>query len=172
MLHGLKPHHIMWILFLFAMVLIAIGIANAENPLRDGVGDVVDVPEGWKPFVYNPKIPLSESLQCILWDSCIEFKVPEYYALAIIQTESGFNINANSGVSHGLMQLHEAYYDPNMPPGENIIEGVKLLSEKYNQYGNWPAAITAYTVGHDDGSRWYYHKIESRSNYWWGVLNN
>lgn len=157
-------------LFIIALMIIMVGLARASDPLWDGVGDSVEVPDGWQPFQYNEAIPLAEDLQCILWGSCIESNVPYDYALAIIQTESGFQADASSGVAHGLMQLHEAYYPEDLPPGENIIAGVRLLGDNYRRYGNWPAAITAYAVGHDDGSRWYWSTIKARAETWREVL--
>lgn len=170
MLPNLKPHHIMWILFLFCLILIAIGIARASYPIQDSVGDTIIVPEWWKPFEYNPNIPLREDLQCILWNACLENGVPLEYALAIIESESGFQVDADSGCAHGLMQLHKYYYSPDLPPGENIIEGVKLLGDKYKSLGNWPSAITAYAVGHDDGSRGYWGIIQNRAEKWRALI--
>ena len=168
----MKKVRIFEALFIVALMIMAVGVAKAGDPLRDGVGDVVQVPEGWQPFQYNEAIPLAEDLQCILWGSCIENGVPYEYALAIIQTESGFRTDASSGVAHGLMQLHGAYYPADLPPGENIIAGIKLLGDNYKRCGNWPAAVTAYAVGHDDGSRWYWSTIKARAREWRGVLQN
>lgn len=168
MLPHLKLHHIMWLIFLFCLILIAFGIARAK-PL-DSVGDDPPIPEWWKPFTYNPNIPLREDLQCILWNACLENDVPLEYALAIIETESGFQPDADSGVAHGLMQLHKYYYDPAMPPGENILAGAKLLGDNFERCGNWPSAITSYAVGHDDGSRGYWGIIAKRAEKWKEVL--
>lgn len=159
--------HLPEILFILAMAIIAFGIATASPAPRGQFGyDDIPIPDGWKPFEYNPAIPLRESLQSILWTSCQENDVPFELALAIIETESGFQEDADSGCAHGLMQLHQLYYDPNMPPGENIDAGVKLLADNYARYGNWPAAVTGYAVGHDDGSRNYWMIIEYRMEEW------
>ncbi len=168
MLPHLKPHHIVGILFVLALLLIAFGIARAE-PI-DSVGDDPPIPTWWEAFEYNPAIPLAEDLQCILWNACLENKVPLEYALAIIESESGFQVDADSGVAHGLMQLHKYYYDPNMPPGENIIAGIQLLGDNYKKYGNWPAAITSYAVGHDNGTRNYWMIISYRAEKWRSVI--
>lgn len=168
MLPHLKPAQIMGLLFVLVLLLIAFGIARAEP--MDSVGDDPPIPSWWKPFEYNPAIPMAEDLQCILWNACLENKVPLEYALAIIETESGFQPDADSGVAHGLMQLHHYYYDKTMPPGENIIAGVKLLADNYARYGNWPAAITSYAVGHDNGTRAYWQIIEYRAEHWKEVL--
>ena len=158
--------HIPEILFIVALVIIAVGIAGASAPVFDGVGDDPPEPSWWEPFEYNDAIPLSEDLQCILHNACLEYDVPIDYVLAIIQTESGFQVNADSGAAHGLMQLHKAYYPADLPPGENIVAGVKLLADHFARYGNWPAAITAYAVGHDNGSRSYWSVIERRAKDW------
>ena len=170
MLTHLKPEQLVGILFIIALMIIALGVARADTVQMGMMSDTITPPDNWQPFTYNPDIPLRESLQCILWGTCLEYGVPLEYALAIIQTESGFQEDADSGAAHGLMQLHKYYYDPNMPPGENIIAGVKLLSDNYAKYGNWPAAITSYAVGHDNGTRAYWQIIEYRAEHWKEVL--
>ena len=170
MLPHLKPEQLVGILFIIALMIIAIGVARADDVQMGMMSDDIEIPDWWQPYEYNPNIPLRDSLQCILWDTCHEYDVPVDYVLAIIETESNFQDNADSGVAHGLMQLHKAYYSPDLPPGENIIEGVKLLRSHYDRYGNWPAAITAYAVGHDNGTRWYWNIIAVRAEKWRAVL--
>lgn len=170
MLPHLRPVQIIGLLFVLALFIIAVSVAHADTVQAGMMSDTIIPPPNWQPFTYNPDIPLRESLQCILWDTCLEYGVPLEYALAIIETESSFQPDADSGVAHGLMQLHKAYYSPDLPPGENIIEGVKLLRSHYDRYGNWPSAVTAYAVGHDDGSRAYWMIIDYRAEKWKKVL--
>lgn len=172
MLFKLRWFQVIDLLLVLIVLFALFGVSRASAPVYDGVGDDIEIPDWWKPFTYRPAIPLSECLQCILWNACLEYDVPIEYVLAIIDTESGFQVNADSGVAHGLMQLHKYYFDPNMPPGENIIAGVKLLRDHYDRYGNWPAAITAYAVGHDNGTRAYWMIIEYRAQHWKEVMES
>lgn len=159
-------HYIIYALFIIALMIIAISVARADGLQMGYRSDDIEVPDNWEDFVYRDEIPLRESLQCIIWTTCKEKKVPFEMVLAIIETESGFQENADSGAAHGLMQLHKAYYPADMPPGENVVAGVTLLADHFARYGNWPAAVTAYAVGHDNGTRAYWQIIEYRTELW------
>lgn len=120
----------------------------------------------WETFVYHEEIGLSEDLQCVLWNDCLQYGVPYEIALALIQTESGFDVNADNGICRGLCALHRLYWPYELPPGENIEEGMKLLGSYYKKYGDWGAALTAYAYGHDNGKRSYAALIFNRAEKW------
>lgn len=120
-------------------------------------------------FVYNENIPLSEDLQCILYDACIENQVPMALMLGLIEAESNFNPDADNGQCYGLCQLCRLYFPDNLPPGENIIQGVELLAQHYRMYGTWEAALAAYNAGWDTGDR-YYSGIVIEKAIEWGYL--
>lgn len=121
----------------------------------------------WIPFEYHEEIPLSEALQCILWDDCQEYGVDYYVALGLIQTESNFKTDADNGTHYGLCQLSKKYFPNNLPPGENIGEGMAFLGKLLHTYsGDVGAALCAYNSGHDTGSRRYANLVLERANEW------
>ncbi len=145
----------------------------------------VAIPDGWidtgcgctdpalvnrQPFTYHEQIPLSEDLQCVLWDACQEYGVPYELALALIETESGFNPDADNGICRGLCALHRLYWPEVLPPGENMQEGVRILALHYETYGDWGAAMCAYNAGHDTGSRYYSNIVFERAAKWGEIL--
>ena len=87
------------------------------------------IPDPDKP-AYNPAVPLSENLQCILWAACEENGVEPALALGLIEVESGFDPSADNGLCYGLMQLNRKYFPSGLPPGENIQHGVRYLTKR------------------------------------------
>ena len=121
----------------------------------------------WEPFVFHEEIPLSESLQCILWDDCQQYGVPYAVALGLIETESNFRPEADNGTCYGLMQLNRNYFPNNLPAGEQIGEGVRFLGELLEKYdGDTAAALTAFNAGHDTGARGYANLVLERAAAW------
>lgn len=117
-------------------------------------------------FVYNENIPLSEDLQATLYNTCVSNGVPMALMLGLIETESGFNPYADNGQCYGLCQLCKLYFPDDLPPGENIIQGVELLASHYRKYGSWESALTAFNVGHDNGTRTYANIVLERAEKW------
>ncbi len=88
-----------------------------------------------------------------------QYGVPPSLALAVAQTESGFNpnavspTNANGTQDYGLFQINSSNLsslgvsDP-LDPQANIDAGVSLLASLYNQYGGDPTqTLWAYNAG-------------------------
>ena len=108
------------------------------------------------PSVWREDVPLSAELQNVLLDACDEHGIDPLLMLGLIWTESRFVVDAVSSTGdYGLCQLNHNYFDPNMTPEENLRTGVCLLGQHLKTYGNISAALTAYHVGHDDGTRSY-----------------
>lgn len=82
-----------------------------------------------------------------------QYNVPPSLALAIMQAESSGNPNAvSSAGAQGLFQIMPANdaslgitnpYDPT----QNASGGLNLLSQYYQQFGNWTQALEAYNEG-------------------------
>lgn len=119
------------------------------------------------PEVWREDVPLSAELQEVLLDACAEAGIDPLLMLGLIWTESRFEVDAVSGTGdYGLCQLNRLYFDPNMTPEENLRAGVALLGLHLERYGNIYAALTAYHVGHDDGSRGYAATVISAAADW------
>ena len=80
----------------------------------------------WEPFNYCEDVPLSESLQCILWDACQEYGVPYTVAIGLVETESDFKTDADNGKCYGLCQLNRDYFPDNLPAGEQLCTAMQL----------------------------------------------
>lgn len=91
-----------------------------------------------------------------------QYGVPRNLVLAVIRTESDFDVEATSSVgARGLMQLMPATYRwlsdemlfDHLPdeqitdPEVNIRYGVYYLRQLYDRYGSWLTACAAYNAG-------------------------
>jgi len=84
------------------------------------------------------------------------YSVPKEIVHSVIQTESSwkpyaFGSQTSSGRAVGLMQLMPATakmlgVNPFVPE-QNVMGGVKFLSQLYDQYGNWNDALAHYNAG-------------------------
>ena len=116
---------------------------------------------------YRADIPLSANLQAVLVEACAEAGVDPLLMVGLIDTESGFVVDAVSSTGdYGLCQLNHHYFDPGMTPEENLRAGVALLGQHLQRYGNIAAALTAYHAGHDDGTRYYAGVVLSKAAAW------
>lgn len=114
-------------------------------------------------FKYYPDIPLAEDLQHALFDACIENDIPYEVALALIWSESGFNVDSNNGICYGLCALHKYYYPTDLTPEENIKAGMDLLGLYKDRYdGDIEKALDAYANGSFKGTVTTYTQIIMR----------
>lgn len=80
------------------------------------------------------------------------FNVPHDLAYRLIRQESQFNPNARSNVGAiGLAQLmpdtaKELHVDASNPI-ENLVGGLKYLSQQYKRWGDWKLALASYNAG-------------------------
>lgn len=121
---------------------------------------------------YYEDIPLSSELQLVLFEACERNGIDPAIALALIETESRFQpdaVNSYSGC-YGLCQLNPACFPSGLCYAENINYGIDYLGRQVRVYGGYPAGLTAYAVGHDDGSRGYANTVISASDKWRSVL--
>lgn len=86
---------------------------------------------------YRGDVPLSRELQAVLRESCEETNVDVNLALGLIEAESDFNPEAVSNCGcYGYMQLHPAWFPPDLCPEDNIRIGISYLAECVARYGD------------------------------------
>lgn len=116
---------------------------------------------------YRTDVPLSYELQDVLHCICNEYNVNYELALGLIQVESNFNEDSETDLCYGLMSLNKEYFPENLTPAENIEAGIEHFSQKIEKYdGDIEAALTAYNVGHDNGSRYYAKRVLEFAKSW------
>ena len=57
-------------------------------------------------FTYSERVPLSRYLQEVMQQACEDYGVPYSLALGVAECESSFNLEADSGICWGVMQIH------------------------------------------------------------------
>ena len=101
---------------------------------------------------------------------CEGKRITPEIVMAVIEVESKGNPQAigDGGDSLGLMQIQPKWHrarmerlgvDDLLDPEQNIKVGVDILEELLEKYQDIDAALTAYNVGHDDGSRDYANRV-------------
>ena len=121
-----------------------------------------------KAFTPHDKVPMSKELQEFAYNKANEHNVPYHIVLAVIEQESSFDIEADSGDSVGLMQINLVHGDRDIiiNPYENIKIGVWLLGYLHREYdGNWDMALTAYNCGEQGAYEQYFKHGEMSSSY-------
>lgn len=148
--------------------------------------EVVEVTE--PEFTYSERIPLSCSLQEVMQQACKDYGVPYALALAVAECESCFDLEADSGICWGVMQINPCNYprlrELGIEPTEyegNIVAGVFMLGELLNKYGDTSKALMAYNCGETGARRlWdqgyetsaYSRKVMTQSDYWQQIIQN
>ena len=106
-------------------------------------------------YEYNPLIPLSEEDQKSLYYICKRNNVPMSYALAIMDSESGFRAEAVGSCGEvGVFQIHPVNWD-RMEARDidvhcmtgNIEAGVLMLREALDTYMEMDKATMVYKCG-------------------------
>lgn len=100
-------------------------------------------------------IPLSHELQDAVDNACEEYRVPPDVLYAVMETESGYQVDVQNGQCIGLMQIHTI----NLPylgeqigttdlsdPVQNIHAGAYLLGGYLQKY-NLTDSLMAYNLG-------------------------
>lgn len=109
-----------------------------------------------EPTVYFD-CPLSEQTQDYIFELCEEEDIPPSLVIAVIDHESRFDEKAISSTSdYGLMQINECNHEwlsetygitDFLDPKQNILCGVKILSNLYHKYDNPHDVAMAYNMG-------------------------
>lgn len=139
-------------------------------------------------YSHNENIPLPFELQVIMQQACEKYGVPYALALAVAESESSFDLEADSGTCWGVMQIHPINYprlrENGIEPTEyegNITAGVFLLGELLEKYADTHKALMAYNCGETGAKRlWkegymttkYSVKVVTLSEKWQEIINN
>lgn len=139
-------------------------------------------------YSQNENIPLSFELQVTMQQACEKYGVPYALALAVAESESSFDLEADSGTCWGVMQIHPINYprlrENGIEPTEyegNITAGVFLLGELLEKYADTHKALMAYNCGETGAKRlWkegymttkYSVKVVTLSEKWQEIINN
>ena len=138
-------------------------------------------------FTYNEQIPLPRYLQEAMQKACKKYGVPYALALAVAECESSFDLEADSGICWGVMQINPCNYsrlrELRIEPTEyegNIVAGVFMLGELLNKYGDTHKALMAYNCGEAGAKQlWeqgystsgYSRKVTTQSELWQQTLS-
>lgn len=148
---------------LFAAVAAAVLVAiccpkeqtNVEpQPIEAPARIVVHINESDDPVnVYVDEIPLSNGWQCFIQDTCRRFGVPYELMLGVLEIESGFDFEADSGWAYGICQIGYINEDWLAEEGidiysnmGNIEAGCMILSDYLSRYTE-DQALMAYNQG-------------------------
>lgn len=123
---------------------------------------------------YND-VPLSETEQIHMQQICEECNISYEFALAIMESESGFDAEAigDDGKSIGYFQINEVNW-PRMEseygldvndPMDNIEAGIRILKEKFEKYDDPFQVIIYYKAGDKRGTELYLKEKYKTSQY-------
>lgn len=148
----------------------------SEAPEEDDLIELALLEQGY----YSDEIPLDYLYQDVCRSACERYGVPYPLALAVIETESGFDLEAvgADGRDVGLFQIRtgnhawlsqETGADP-MTPAGNIKCGVWLLGYLLEENGSTESALTVYRWGCDNGRRAYAQAVLAAAERWDEIL--
>lgn len=124
-------------------------------------------------YRYREDVPLSQELQCEIWERAFEFDIPVSIVLAVIETESNFDETADNGVCYGLMQINRVCWDELcerlgcdevQSPYFNILAGMTMLNDYFDNYGDWSMALMCYNCG-EYGANRFFEQGQYKSSY-------
>lgn len=149
---------------------------------------VIEATEEIPTYFYSKSIPLSSELQETMQQACEKYGVPYTLALAVAESESSFDLEADSGTCWGIMQIHPINYprlrENGIEPTEyqgNITAGVFILGELLEKYTDTHKALMAYNCGETGAKRlWnegymtstYSVKVVTLSEKWQEIINS
>ena len=161
----------------------AVSLSFTETPTA-----TVEPTEEIPTYSHNENIPLPFELQETMQQACEKYGVPYALALAVAESESSFDLEADSGTCWGVMQIHPINYprlrENGIEPTEyegNITAGVFLLGELLEKYTDTHKALMAYNCGETGAKRlWkegymtskYSVKVVTLSEKWQEIINN
>ena len=115
--------------------------------------------------LYSDAVPLSDGWQCFIQDTCRRFGVPYELMLGVLETESGFDFEADSGWAYGIAQIGYINADwlaaegiDIYTPTGNITAGCMILGEYLERYDT-PLALMCYNCGEAGAQELWYENI-------------
>ena len=137
--------------------------------------------------VYTDEVPLSEGWQCYTQDTCRRYGIDYALMLSLMETESSFQADADSGWAYGLCQIGWINQDWLAEEGIDImtnqgnIEAACLILSDYLERYTTEQALMCYNQGEygaqedfDNGiySTRYSQTVLAGAEKWKGVLRN
>lgn len=161
----------------------------AHTPSKENPTPTVSItPEPTENHILAEAVPLPFEYQRVMQDACDKYNVPYALALAVAESESSFDLEADSGICWGIMQIHPINYDRlrenGIEPTEyegNIVAGVFMLSELLEKYSDTHKALMAYNCGETGARRlWnqgyltssYSRKVTTLTKEWQQTIND
>lgn len=149
-----------YILTFSAIIIAAIIMISLDREQQQIVEPPLDAPievhitEADLPInVYSDAVPLSDGWQCFTQDTCRRFGVPYELMLGLMETESSFNFEADSGWAYGITQIGYINADwlaaegiDIYKPTGNIEAGCMILGGYLERYTT-EQALMAYNQG-------------------------
>lgn len=141
------------------------------------IATAIDHPELYNKIepkvVSNIQIDVQGISNEMIDDIAVRSGVDPNIVKAIIKEESGGNPSAigDNGESIGLMQIQPKHHKKRMEelgivslfdPQENVILGCAILSDLYDQYGNYEDALSVYNSGNTEDGKAYAERILNR----------
>ena len=163
---------------------------EAVNPVKI---EFVNADEPIIPATYISLIPMDAGYQAILFQAMKEYHVGRGFALALMESESTFDVDAQTVDANGITyygawqisevnayRIQKEYGLDITNPEENLVAGCALLHElieKYAEYGS-EYIINAYKGGEGAAKEWYEEgyklpccdEITGRAQYWDEIL--
>lgn len=132
----------------------------AEEPAPVGYQVCAQIAPAAQAKTYRD-IPLSHELQDIADKACEDYKVPQDVLYAVMEVESGYQVDAQNGSCYGLMQIHTInmeYLSSNIgttdltDPEQNIQAGAFILGGYLEKY-SLTDSLMAYNLGEGGAKR-------------------
>ena len=119
-------------------------------------------------------VPLNEDVQEFIYDLCCDNEIDFPFVMALIETESSFNVNAISGTNdYGLMQINKINHEwlkstlgvTNFcDPYQNTKAGIFMLKNLFEKYEDPSKVLMAYNMG-ESGAKKLWKQGIFESNY-------
>lgn len=133
-----------------------------------------------QPAPIQPRIncPLDDDTQQMIVDKCKHFNIDFAFTMAVIDKESSFDPNADSGSSVGLMQINrinhewlseEVGFTDFWDPEQNVTAGLYMLCDLFEKYEDPALVLMAYNMG-ETGAKRFWDKGIYTSDYAEAVL--
>lgn len=165
-----------------------LSVQATSFPVTESNTETAEATEEIPTYSHIEEIPLSFELQETMQQACEKYGVPYALALAVAESESSFDLEADSGTCWGVMQIHPINYprlrENGIEPTEyecNITAGVFTLGELLEKYTDTHKALMAYNCGESGAKRlWnegymtstYSVKVVTLSEKWQEIINN
>lgn len=125
-----------------------------ETPTVD---ETIEIVETIEPINVYYDCPLDHDLQDYIRELCDENGVPMPLVIAMIKVESSFRESVISKTNdYGLMQINKINHEwlsekygvtDFLDPYQNVLCGIKILSQHYNRFQDTTKALMAYNLG-------------------------